>query len=473
MSEKRSEMLDRLLSEEAGQNADCVKLYAEEITPFKDFVSRIAVGIGMYSISLNFGGLGWILPLIGAILVYSGMRGLRTANAWFRAAWLLSAFQLVYRGVLIFLCASPVYTELAGVNNWLGAAIEILMLLCFGKGIQLVNRVSGKAGNAAMPTAALIAWKLAVIALVLLQDATGANFYMLIAIAMVAAFVFIIKSIIKAAEAIEGSGYTIEAAAVVISEKTLWCSLAAIFVAGLLICNVAFHYTPLEWQESEPADSRIVALRSTLEEKGFRKDLLSQIADEDIEDLSGMEISEVVINEDSYNGETPDKAEGRSVLVLTGDGKAKIFFMYEYLDKGICSSRSAVADGVRMTFDEEKSRAGGRVFCTRGGKQLEAVPEISFETVEFPWFDSIGRYSYLKTKYSYPIFSGSQRGYVYVWEDEAVNFIAFNADLFGNAWGIQLPYRELPPINREGGLSFGKPKGYILGIFYNTHDLIK
>lgn len=136
-------------------------------------------------------------------------------------------------------------------------------------------------------------------------------------------------------------------------------SLTAIFVAGLLICNVAFHYTPLEWQESEPADSRIVALRSTLEEKGFRKDLLSQIADEDLEDLSDMEISEVVINEDSYNGETPD---------------------------------------------------------------------------------------------------------------EAVNFIAFNADLFGNAWGIQLPYRELPPINREGGLSFGKPKGYILGIYY-TYDL--
>ena len=68
--------------------AGCVRSYAAAITPFRDFITRIIAGLVLGSITLHFLGLAWILPLVGSILIYSGMRGLRCVNRWMRAAWI-------------------------------------------------------------------------------------------------------------------------------------------------------------------------------------------------------------------------------------------------------------------------------------------------------------------------------------------------------------------------------------------------
>ena len=113
-------MLEALLRAEFDKDAHhtdaaagCVRIYAADITPFRDFITRIIAGLVLGSITLNFLGLAWSLPLVGSILIYSGMRGLRCVNRWMRAAWIFSLVALLYHSIVIFACASPLYAEIA------------------------------------------------------------------------------------------------------------------------------------------------------------------------------------------------------------------------------------------------------------------------------------------------------------------------------------------------------------------------
>ena len=510
-------MLEALLRAEFDKDAHhtdaaagCVRIYAADITPFRDFITRIIAGLVLGSITLNFLGLAWILPLVGSILIYSGMRGLRCVNRWMRAAWIFSLVALLYHSIVIFACASPLYAEIAGWNNWAGAGIELALLFCMGKGMQAVNRGS-TAGTkqTANPTLPIILWKLAVIALTLLSSRIGQDYMTVLAIAMLVLFILTLRSILKLADAIRDSGYEMEAAPVRVSEKRLWVGLAVFFIVGLMTCNIAFHDTPVDWQEVGLASqtqtqaalppeaeteatgesdaqqgqaeknhaSAMRALRESLEAKGFRADLLAQIADEDLADLQGCEILNVrvVDYDEAQNGERSSKMQGSIIYVQTAGVEAKAFFLYAYLDTGIRKPHSWIADGASLLSNHEWDGAyGGRVFCERGGKLLTAVPQVEKETIVTPWIgESTMTRAYLKARYSYPLFSRNQRGYLYVWMRDARYAYGMNAEVYACRPGIQLPYRELPPVDRSGALSFGSaPKERILSLYtsYNVFD---
>ena len=490
--------------------AGCVRSYAADITPFRDFITRIIAGLVLGSITLHFLGLAWILPLVGSILIYSGMRGLLCVNRWMRAAWIFSLVALLYHSIVIFACASPLYVEIAAWNNWVGAGIELALLFGMGKGMQAVNRGS-TAGTkkTANPTLPIILWKLAIIALTLLSSRIGQDYMTVLAIAMLVLFVLTLRSILKLADAIRDSGYEMEVAPVRVSEKRLWVGLAVFFIVGLMACNIAFHDTPVDWQEAGLASqtqtqaalppeaeteaagasdaqqgqaeknhaSAMRALRESLEAKGFRADLLDQIADEDLADLQGCEILNVrVIDYDeAQNGERSSKMQGSIIYVQTAGVEAKAFFLYAYLDAGIVKPHSWIADGASLLSNHEWDGAyGGRVFCERGGKLLTAVPQVEKETIVTPWIgESTMTRAYLKARYSYPLFSRNQRGYLYVWMRDARYAYGMNAEVYTCRPGIQLPYRELPPVDRSGTLSFGSaPKERILSLYtsYNVFD---
>ena len=490
-----SAVLEELLTAEFAKDADskwqaagCIRAYAADITPFKDLISRIVTGLVLGSITVSFWGLNWILPLAGSILIYSGLRGLRRVNRWMNAAWILSMILLLYHGVLIFVCASPLYPVVGGWKNWPGAGLTLVMLYCLGKGMQSVNRgTAGDVKRAGNPTLPIILWKAAVVALTLLSTQIGQEYMTLLAIAMVVLFVFTIRSILKIADAIQDGGYAMEAAPVHISEKRLWVGATVFFIVGLIVCNIVFHYTPVDWQESgignsaqqaavQDADPEMQALRQRLEERGFRQELLAQIADDDLADLRDCGILNVRVADydEAQNGERSKKMNGTMVYVLTEEAEAKAFFLYAYLDEGILKPHSWIADGASLLANREWGEAyGGRIFCEKGGKTLEAVPNVEKETIVTPWIgESTMTRSYIKARYSYPLFSCSQRGYLYTWLDDELYVYGTNADIYSCAPGIRLPYRELPPIDRSGTLSFGAaPKERILSL-YTSYDVL-
>ncbi len=502
-------MLEELLTAEFAKDVDgkwpaagCIRAYAADITPFKDLIGRVVAGLVMGSITVSFWGLGWILPLAGSILIYSGLRGLRRVNRWMRTAWILSMLMLLYHGTLIFVCASPLYPVVGNWRNWPGAGLTLVMLYCLGKGMQSVNcGTAGDVKRAGNPTLPIILWKIAAIALALLESRIGQDYMTVLAIAMFVFFIFTIRSILKIADVIQDGGYTMEAAPVRISEKRLWVGLTVFFIAGLIVCNIVFHYTPVDWQESglandaqqieagtsgstsvqqemevHDATEGMQTLRRDLEAKGFRANLLTQIADEDLADLKDREILNVRVADydEAQNGECSKKMQGSMVYVLTEEAEAKAFFLYAYLDEGILKPHSWIADGASLLANREWGAGyGGRIFCEKGGKTLEAVPDVEKETIVTPWIgESTMTRSYIKARYSYPLFSRNQRGYLYTWLDDELYVYGTISDIYSCAPGVQLPYRELPPIDRSGTLSFGSaPKERILSL-YTSYDVL-
>ena len=62
----------------------------EEVNPWREPIGRIAAGMALTGITLNFLYLQYLLPTLGAALQYLGFRTLRRSGPAFRIAWGLS-----------------------------------------------------------------------------------------------------------------------------------------------------------------------------------------------------------------------------------------------------------------------------------------------------------------------------------------------------------------------------------------------
>ena len=67
-----------------------------EVDPWRVPLGRIAAGLAMTGITLNFLYLQYLLPALGIVLQYLGFRALRRSGPAFRLAWALSAVRLVW-----------------------------------------------------------------------------------------------------------------------------------------------------------------------------------------------------------------------------------------------------------------------------------------------------------------------------------------------------------------------------------------
>ena len=79
----------------------------EEVNPWREPIGRIAAGMALTGITLNFLYLQYLLPTLGAALQYLGFRTLRRSGPAFRIAWGLSLVELVWHAVWLMLSASP------------------------------------------------------------------------------------------------------------------------------------------------------------------------------------------------------------------------------------------------------------------------------------------------------------------------------------------------------------------------------
>ena len=72
-----------------------------EAAAWKKSMDRVLVGVVLSTILLQFGGLQYLLPAIGTLLLLLGFRALRQENQWFRGCFVLSVLHAAY--VLPFL----------------------------------------------------------------------------------------------------------------------------------------------------------------------------------------------------------------------------------------------------------------------------------------------------------------------------------------------------------------------------------
>ena len=93
MADNEFDGLDRLIEDslEPLPPDDVVDCVSAGKTAF----DLIIAGLALSTITLNFFALGYILPLIGVVLLLMGFRRLRGENGWFMACFAISAVRCV------------------------------------------------------------------------------------------------------------------------------------------------------------------------------------------------------------------------------------------------------------------------------------------------------------------------------------------------------------------------------------------
>ena len=119
-------------------------------TPWRSAMTKILWGMGLTTFRFEFFYLQYILPLLGAALLYLGYRTLRRENRWFRLCWVLSGVLLAVHMATDILTATPVMgwiiqnSTLQWGLTWLLQGMNLLMLFSLWRGTRTAFAVVGE-----------------------------------------------------------------------------------------------------------------------------------------------------------------------------------------------------------------------------------------------------------------------------------------------------------------------------------------
>ncbi|MGN0712843.1 MAG: hypothetical protein ACI4LJ_03590 [Anaerovoracaceae bacterium] len=114
-----------------------------DINPFREAVSKVIAGLVLTTFTLQFLYLNYILPTIGVMLIYLGMRTLRSGNGYFRTGWLLSLLRVILVSFQMLVTVTPYSGILGDWALWLGQGIHLGFLFCLGMGIRKAGLQAG------------------------------------------------------------------------------------------------------------------------------------------------------------------------------------------------------------------------------------------------------------------------------------------------------------------------------------------
>lgn len=300
---------DRALTRELSQ-LELEQIPVRETTPWRRAMGYLLWGLGLTCITVNFFGLQYILPTLGALLLVLGFRPLRRENRYFRLAWLASLIRLSGCGAVL-VWKSTLLSETVGSRGLsaVGLVLICLQLLqqyCLWQGLLGVKRRAG-GSSSALPAAALLLWTV----LILVLGLAGAGDWP-VALAMLAAYLCILYSLWRLAGLLDEAGYVLRAAPVRLSDGRM----AACWGAGLLIFITIgiffFSNYPMDWTAVEEGEQAgLEDLRASLLELGCPDYVLDDLTAEELSGLEGAFRVEVEIDDYPMNS-------GRQVSTTVG-----------------------------------------------------------------------------------------------------------------------------------------------------------
>jgi len=426
------------------------------INPFGAAIGKIITGMVMTTITLEFLCLNYILPTVGIMLIYLGMRTLRKVNRWFTAGWIAALFKLILTSLHMVLQVTPYVSLMAGWGLWAGQAVHMVFLACLGFGIQKAGCDAGLE-KPKMPTWPVILWQAVLIVLALAEVSGWA-----VMILMLYAWVKMVKHISHCADDLEQAGYSVPVSPVWFSAKPLLVAYLVLLLAVMTGASLLVNYTPVDSTALDRdgltgASAEAAELREVLTEKGFPEDVLETILDEDLADLGGPEDILAVdgLFEDNNTTNT-ERMDGWSVSVQTADGRIKNFVWFTYAD----GKHAGLVDSVKIQYEENQKNYSptGRIFWEKKGEAFMAEPVMKETENTYLWFGDITTSAYYTSKYSFPPFAKNPYGYFTWWTEETDGSPAVwsmnNTHFHCLRTPLVLPYMELPD-NPNGVVLFG------------------
>lgn len=277
----------------------------EGVTPWRRATNRVLIGMALCTVTLNFSCLNYILPAIGTVLALLGFRALRRENKWFGCCFVIT----IIRAAIFFpslilnttIIRSAFYaSDAASALTAAGLLLLLVGYICLWRGFRAVQRKAGlpeKAGAAA----ALIVWFVLMCVLAAVEYSGW-----IIIIAMLAAYIFIIRNLFKLSKELEEAGYCVQAATVRVTDKCIVLLIASVLIVGCAAGYIFGGSYPMDWSRVGQAENaEIETIKTRLKELGFPEYALNDLTPEDIAACDGaVRVVVDVANEPVNDGKT-------------------------------------------------------------------------------------------------------------------------------------------------------------------------
>jgi len=376
-------------------------------TPFRDAVSRIVSGLILTSFTLNLWYLQYLLPTVGSVLLYLGFRSLRNNNRWFRLAWLASAYLLLKQFCTLVLLAAPCGGRLPDTLLFLNIALTLGLYFCFYLGFA---QAAGEVGQpaACKPALAAAVWRTVLVLIALLLPGAG----WLVSLPMIAAFVCVIRSLLRVSEDMEGWGYAVRAAPVHVSGGRLAAVYLGLLAAAVLACAVWANHpgmvsSPLP--ETPSAEASAVAERLT--GLGFPEELLSRLPEEEILRLKDALACSVDHSEDELIGSEKGRETTRfeTVYVQLEQTTVRVYEFFILRKDTLRSNWRTLSMLNFSPFLITSEITGGVTWRDKTGRLLWSGMDIGSQTHEDFFF---GTSTLPAAVFAYPFGSRERGGYM-------------------------------------------------------------
>lgn len=465
MTDFNEKQLEQMLCEHLSETTLTGAL--TDINPFREAVSKVIAGLVLTTFTLQFLYLNYILPTIGVMLIYLGMRTLRSGNGYFRGGWLLSLLRVILVSFQLLVTVTPYSGILGDWSLWLGQGIHMGFLFCLGMGIRKAGLQAGLE-HPKMATWPVMVWQVVFLGIAMVGSGSWT-----ILILLVVSWINLVRRICRCADDLETVGYGMPASPVWFSAKPMLLTYLVLLVIAMTGLSLMANYTPVDAETVDAsaftgATESASAVRRELIEKGFPEEMLSQILDEDLEDLG--EVKAVICGVQDDTGllnadEKKEQIRTSTVAVCTADHRMKLFSSFTYLD----GKRAGIRDCAEIIYPRGEAfnyeDICGRIFFREENVILQSRLLIQEKEEEYLWFGDISRNETAETVYSFPPFSKEQRGYLCWWivpeagmYMEDYDFNVYISYYLQKRFFI-LPYADLPYENTSLFGGFGDRMG--------------
>lgn len=389
----------------------------QAVTPWREAMHRIVLGLCLTCFTLNFLYLQYLLPAVGAAELYLGFRSLRRVNHWFHFAWILSCCKAVFVYSSTVAAATPLDLRLPTFLGILGGVLTLLLLLSLWQGLR---QFAGAMAPPRWKDPALwaVVWFLVMIALALFWPQPG----WIVFLVTLYAFYRIIRSLSAVSKRIDTWGYAFQAAPVKVSDGRA-LQLFLLSLLGLTAaCAVISSHLPPQSEEIEQnfESSETTAIRAELLDLGFPEELLEQVLAEDLPRLSGAVACQSDSLEDYPLGNDSDRIHGsRTVALEYDDGSVQLVHFFSAQP-----SATVWRNHYSLRTNAAVSDAVCRLVYTQGGETRTALltaDDYQAESGISYFGDPYETYQTFFPAFSWPFGSEDRRCYVIASADQAAN----------------------------------------------------
>lgn len=280
VKESPQESVERLSEEQKERSGN--KLVDQKTSLWQQTYENILVGMGFCGITLNFLLLNYILPFVGILMIFAGLRKVRQENEWFKMGYAAVAVKLVFTicslVVGTFIRAQTIYDTYKWKIMLLWAyALPLIIAFSFFRGMRAELKKRDKEADSNILIHIFI-WYMAVLFLAVAKYSGW-----IIGIIIVASYIGILMELKHTAEDLEKAGYVLEEYPERVSNGKCAAGEVVLTAAGLVIGTIFFGSYHMKWNEVKtPQDPAYEEIKTHLVSIGFPEDILDDLKEDDL-----------------------------------------------------------------------------------------------------------------------------------------------------------------------------------------------